>query len=670
MSRRIDKPDTDADRELREYLEARDSFTVIAGAGSGKTTTLIKALDHIGRTHGDQLRRHGRQVACITYTEVAVGEIHRDVENDPLFHVSTIHSFLWEIARGFQTEIQAWVKDMVDEKITDLQAHNAKPRTRETTIVKNEAEITRLQQTLGKTLLRIKRYSYEADRDLRRGKLGHSDIIKMVPQMMMDHPLLRRIVAERYPYVFVDESQDTFSNFVEALKKVDEDHGERFCLGFFGDPMQKIYGPGVGAIPREQHWKKIDKPENFRSPQAVLQVINRIRQFDDPLKQKGGRKENNKPVEGSATLFILPADERRDERIQQVQAWLAKHLNDPLWKEEIIPNSDPWEPSKEEYGAEPTIKTLVVVHEMVAKRLGFESLFYAMQKADSYKKGFNDGTLWMVTPFLHIILPLVAAERRGDVLGIIEILRTPIGVGEKRRRPCPRLEPDLLKGADDPRGVLVSVADDVSKLAAMMTNGDHKTTVQDILRFVHDEQLLTLNDRLVAILEERLTDSSLRTDTIPSDEETDDHDDAADDGKDEQNLAKKRASIEAYLKIPAHELWSYGTYQEGQSPFSTQHGVKGAEFDRVLVVLDDEEGTHPHYSFEKMFELIELSDADKRNREKGKESVIERTRRLFYVCCSRAEKDLAVVLFTKNVDTALNELTKSGIFNEEAIVLL
>ena len=49
MTSRIDAPDTDADREIRAILDFDHltGFTVTAGAGSGKTTSLVKALAHI-----------------------------------------------------------------------------------------------------------------------------------------------------------------------------------------------------------------------------------------------------------------------------------------------------------------------------------------------------------------------------------------------------------------------------------------------------------------------------------------------------------------------------------------------------------------------------------------------------------------------------------------------
>ena len=89
---------------------------------------------------------------------------------------------------------------------------------------------------------------------------------------------------------------------------------------------------------------------------------------------------------------------------------------------------------------------------------------------------------------------------------------------------------------------------------------------------------------------------------------------------------------EIYNKIkvlPASQVLAYFKYYNDFSPYSTQHGIKGAEFDNVLVIMDN--GRWYNYNFNYYFEQTP-----------GKESVIQRTERIFYVCCSRAMDNLVV----------------------------
>jgi DNA helicase-2/ATP-dependent DNA helicase PcrA len=127
------------------------------------------------------------------------------------------------------------------------------------------------------------------------------------------------------------------------------------------------------------------------------------------------------------------------------------------------------------------------------------------------------------------------------------------------------------------------------------------------------------------------------------------------------------AAVNAFLESPALELWGYREYVENQSPFATQQGIKGAEFQRVLVVLDDEEGDYNLFSYGKYFGITALSKIDNENIAAGADSAISRTRRLFYVCCSRATKDLAVVWFVPDVQQARRAALAKDIFLEHDI---
>lgn len=150
MTSRAGKPDTSADIKLRTILDDDTStgFVMVSGAGSGKTTSIIKALDHLRQTRGSYLRQRAKKIACITYTEVAVNEIWGDVGNDPLFHVSTIHSFLWAALKPFQEDIANWVDRRIDQKISDIEAKISgyTNRTRETTRLQDASDLERYRE--------------------------------------------------------------------------------------------------------------------------------------------------------------------------------------------------------------------------------------------------------------------------------------------------------------------------------------------------------------------------------------------------------------------------------------------------------------------------------------------------------------------------------------------
>jgi DNA helicase-2/ATP-dependent DNA helicase PcrA len=634
MSRRANQPDTQADRDLSECLRANPptSFIMVAGAGSGKTTSLIKVLTSIIGEYGETLRLRRQRVACITYTEIAAGEIWTDVGNNPLVHVSTIHSFLWSLIRAFQPDIQSWVAGRIDEKLKELRdtAANFGPRVQQRTRDKSQRDITRYEHQRAR-IGRVRSFTYGTGSDYTNGILGHDDIIKMVPQLLVERPLLRTLLAQQYPFLLVDESQDTTENVVEALKAVDRQLGASFCLGFFGDPMQRIYPTGVGVIPLEDGWRDITKPENFRCPATVLAVANSIRRSGDGLVQTRGRmierEGREESVPGSANIFVLPTDGRRDERLAQVRAWSAERNGDPAWRPD---------------GNAVGVKVLVIVHRMAAKRLGFGDLYAALndKAPDAFRNGFLDATAWPVRPFISFVLPLADAARNGREFEVMQVLR----------RQSPLLARDRLGGVNVAER-LAELRMLTERLGEQMADGSAATNAE-VLRLLHETGLLDLDPRILAYLNVAPPPAGVK---------------AGDDEDDGEELSREIAAMEAFLACPAAQFWGYRTYVNEESPFSTQQGIKGAEFERVLVVLDDDEGTHVQFSYDKYFGIKPLSDRDQANIRDGKETSVERTRRLFYVCCTRALQDLVVVWFSADVGVAERQIRALGIFPPDSI---
>jgi len=618
MTSRIGQPDTDADRALRRCLDqqALTSFVVVAGAGSGKTTSLVKALAHLSTTRAAELRRRGQRIACITYTDVAVGEIWGDVGNDNLFHVSTIHSFLWTVVSPFQQDLRRWVAGRIEEKIAAAQERLDNPRTRANTRETLVRDIERYRRQT-EALVSVPRFTYGTGSDYAKGVLGHDDILKIGPALIEERPLLRTLIANRFPFIFVDESQDTSPTFVAALRLVAETVGPGFCLGFFGDPMQKIYTTGVGPIALGEGWNEITKPENFRCPTSVLAVVNNIRAEDDGLRQIRGRTvERNgviEAVEGSARLFILPADERRTERLGQVRQWLATEHHDQRWQSD---------------DDDADVRVLVLVHRMAARRLGFPNLYAALndQAPPSLKDGLLDGTAWVLRPFMTFVLPLVIAARSDADFGVMAALRA----------NCPLLSKERLTDQNAP-AVLARLREDVPHLVAMLEPRSGMT-IREVLVFMNERELVSLDDRFAGYL----VDGGA--------------------GSDEEEAGAEQAAVNAFLDCAVTELWGYREYIEDQSPFATQQGVKGAEFARVLVILDDEEGDYNLFSYGKYFGISPLSATDQKHLDDGTDSVIGRTRRLFYVCCSRAFQDLAIVLFVPDVAAARMAIEAKALF--------
>ncbi|NOT78919.1 MAG: ATP-dependent helicase [Bacteriovoracaceae bacterium] len=621
MTSRINKPDTATDVYLKIFLDEMKSFTMIAGAGSGKTTSLVKSLTHIKTTKGALLQKRGQRVACITYTTIAEQEIWHDVGHDPLFHVSTIHSFLWSLVKSFQTDIKIWVKLRIEEKLTKLRtdAANFGPRVQAKTRSKNSEDIERYTSELA-FIDAVSHFNYETGSKYSKGILGHDDIVKMVPTIISNNSTFKKIIAQKYPYIFIDESQDTLEEVVSAFKSVQAQEGEKFCLGFYGDPMQKIYATGIGSITIPEDWKTLQKPENFRCPKNVLTVINNIRKQGDRLEQTG--RENHPNGLGSSYFFIFPQDDQRDENILKARNFIARKNSDPLWTTNT---------------KETDLRILVIVHRMAANRLGFSELYSAFidHAPESLKLSFNDGTAWPLRPFVNVILPLINLFKSNTHCEILKLLRV----------HSPLLKKENLDASTADINTRLSNLQESLRNMTTMFNDGSTSTMKEVLSFATTAQLLTLDDTYLEYLNGVVVQ----------------------DPNNEDDLVE---FFNLFFKCPATQLYGHQKYFSDESPYSTQQGIKGAEFQRVIVILDDEEGRHIQFSYEKLLGLKAASTTDQQNIRDNKDSVFDRTRRLFYVCCSRAVRDLAVVLFTNSVPEATSAIKALRIIDDASVITL
>ncbi len=307
--------------------------------------------------------------------------------------------------------------------------------------------------------------------------------------------------------------------------------------------------------------------------------------------------------------------------VTAVRAWIAKANDDKIW------STGP-------------IKVLVIVHRMAAKRLGFSQLYAALNDdaPSSFKDGFMDATAWPVRPFQQFALPLadaVAGRREFEVMNLL-------------RKYSPLLNRDEIPKAGI--SVILAKLRTASKDLSKMLTSKPQTTVRHVLEYIRNHQLMTLDPRILSYLDAG----------VPRPIEIETHGDEEDGNRESQ-------AMDRFLACPAVEFWGYRTYIAEQSPFSTQQGIKGAEFERVLIIADDDEGTHFQFSYDKYFGIKPLSERDLANLDQGKETQVERTRRLFYVCCTRAMLDLAVILFTSDVISAERAVRGKNLFPADQI---
>ena len=224
------------------------SFFLFAGAGSGKTRSLVNALAKINETNGAYLKLRKQRVAVITYTNAACDEIIHRLENNPLFFVHTIHSFAWDLIKIYREDIKGWLKINLQNEILDLEMKQAKGRLGTGAAIKREKKIESKKVRL-ENLEYIKQFIYNPNGDnLTKDSLNHAEVIKICSAFLREKYLMQEILIGKFPILLIDESQDTNKDLIEAFFQVEKSNKGKFSLGMFGDTMQRIYADGLKTL--------------------------------------------------------------------------------------------------------------------------------------------------------------------------------------------------------------------------------------------------------------------------------------------------------------------------------------------------------------------------------------------------------------------------------------
>lgn len=618
-----DMVDATADETIGQCLDltAPRSFFLYAGAGSGKTRSLVSAIRTLRERQGRDLLLTGKKVAIITYTNAACDEIVQRLEFDPRVDVSTIHAFAWSMIRGYDADIRAWLDANLLTEIAELEEKQAKGRAgkaadERTRLIESK---TRRRDGLGD----IARFVYSPTGDNRtRDSLNHAEVIAMTAAFLNEKPGLRRLLISRYPILLIDESQDTARRLMDALLDVQAAFPDEFCLGLFGDTMQRIYADGkVGlaeAIP--ENWARPVKVMNHRCPRRVVTLINKIRADDDGQEQKW----RSDAPEGVVRLFV--ASEAVPNKAE-VEAAAATRMIE-------LTGDDGWQPG------EGKIKTLALEHMMSARRFGFEQFFGSLYGYEPMRTGLLDGTGRGVGFFTREVLPLAMALAAGDRFAIAAAVRQTSPLLDRQR---------LALAGEQQHKELARAKEACDGLQALLF-AENPPSLRSILRYVAETNLFEIPETLQPFVPEEPAG------------------DAAGEPEDDENTeagAWRRA-----LNAPFPEIEKYDRYVRGVSQFDTHQGVKGREFARVMVVISDEEARGFLFSYDKLIGTKAKSKTDIENEAAGNDTTIARTRRLFYVTCSRAEESLAIVYYSADPDAARAALIECGWFSEDEIEIL
>ncbi|WP_346913204.1 UvrD-helicase domain-containing protein [uncultured Roseibium sp.] len=628
--------DDGTDTQIRDCLNPVNpqSFFLYAGAGSGKTRSLKNALETFREDHGTAFRRSGKKIAVITYTNAAADEIAERVGEDSLFPISTIHSFCWKHIGTYHSDIQAWLLATLPADLAELHEKQAKGRAGTKAALDRERAIASITRRL-EWLSTPRRFTYNPNGDnFGQDSLSHSEVLKIAAAFIETKPSMQAVLVNKYPFLLIDESQDTNKGLLEAFFALAAANKGKFAVGLFGDMMQRIFLDGHPELERlvPDDWVRPVKRLNHRSPQRVIALGNVLRA---PIDHQSQVARDDSDV-GLVRLFVASSstpDKPAFER--QVQERMAEFCSDPDWRDQA------------------GVKALTLEHHMAASRYGFLEMFQALDRDSRLSTGLRTGELAGLRLFAERVAPLVAAAQANNAFAVMAHLRA----------TSPLLKRSAIAEmsiADDP---LQPIRAGVDALLGLCTESPDATFLT-VLQCVAEHGLFEIPAALQPFVAFEPKSEAVEVEPANEDAESNEEEAVA------ESSPESLEAWRAFLETPYNQTVPFAEYVSDRGPFGTHQGVKGLEFDRVLVILDDSDTRGFLFSYDKLFEAKPLSDTDRKHLAEGTEGGITRTRRLLYVTCTRAKKSLALVAYTEAPDALTASAIRNQWFSEEEIVQL
>ena len=524
------------DAQIIETLKSGHSFRVEAGAGSGKTYSLNRVIEWIQANKWSDYSRKKQNVVCITYTNAAVDVIAERLAKDSFVIPSTIHSFAWNAIKQYQ--------NFLIDTVTTNEEYQADDG--------DFNQVTEVTYTLGH---RYKENGIQY--------LYHDDVLKLFCALL-DNAKFRRVFANKYPLILIDEYQDTYKPIIDRFIEYFIEKETEPQFGFFGDAWQTIYqsNKACGKIENDKI-EVIKKGSNFRSAPRIVQLLNELR---PELPQKSA-------IDGfDGEIFAITCDDfsgvRRTERNFKNDLpadELRERLNNIRQKiEEATPNNE-------------NLKVLMITHKVLASQQGYEKLLDILDdglrdKEDPFLIFFTD----KVEPIYHAL----ATSNTQLLFDILGIKRYPI-TKKSEKAEWKNLYNQLIE---------------VRAQKAI-----------DVLKTIIHSHLIPIPPNV---------DNWYRI-----------YEDAP------ETLYASGTSVQQFLSIEYAQFIAVRDFLYPDAQFSTEHGVKGEEYDNVVFVISK---GWSQYQFETYAPMI----TGKSPIPKAKVAAYERNRNLFYVCCSRPKKRL------------------------------
>lgn len=418
--------------------------------------------------------------------------------------------------------------------------------------------------------------------------ISHDTLLEYGLKLIDRYDILKQIIINKYPYILIDEYQDTDEKVVKIIHLLENYANTKKCklfIGYFGDTAQNIYDTGIGHRIKELHpnLENVDKIYNRRSAQQVIDVINTIR--NDNIEQ----------------ISIY-----EDKDCGSVEFYQGNEENITTFIESCKTEWDITETNK--------LHCLVLKNELVAKYNGFENIYERFKATKYYKKNWDSISTELLSNDF---------SKLGSIqILLYEVLKLKFYLENSKTSLSALIKEDIYK--------LLNFREmfELIELLKSISGTTLKEYIESIFNIYEETSIKGFKEKIEEIffkLDIYTYDRfiSYLLDTLYKDIEDD-----------ELETAKENLELLLSINFNEYKVWFNFINKEETNDivYHTYHGTKGEEYDNVIIIMENKFGTD-RTKFSSFFSnSIELDKKD---------SYIN-TKNLIYVSCSRAIKNLKI----------------------------
>lgn len=443
----------------------------------------------------------------------------------------------------------------------------------------------------------IVRYDARYNSDvLHRFIISHDTLLEYSLEIVSQYDMLKQIIIDTFPYILVDEYQDTNPHVVKILKHLDDYSkiiGHNCFIGYFGDTAQNIYNDGVGSDIGIVHpgLKKINKRFNRRSFKEIIDVANLIR--NDEISQESIFTDY---TGGSCEFY-------------------TNHTNPEIYKDFIEKYKAEWEIDNKN-----KLHCLVLTNKLVAQYSGFSNIYEAIAGSKYYRKNYININTELLSNDL---------KKLGDIpLLLYRIFRFKEFVSDSNTPVLDVFNQEEIKKITAKE--LIASIEELKEINC--------ESLETYINGCFDLLNLDSSKKLTKVVLTRLLGEDIKTR-----EEFDSFfirkifNPYNEDGINTNELISTLLNIEM---VEYRKWYNFiNDDQDSEVEYHTYHGTKGDEYQNVIIIMKNDFGPRERKKFSSFFENVlkfETLNEDTLNK-------FTATKNLLYVSCTRAKKNLRIL---------------------------